>query len=66
MAVVRAPTVAEQEELAAFLAFARAEPHPETWQGWLEREAEARRRWPSAAALFDGWGSDAAKAIRDP
>jgi hypothetical protein len=66
MAVVRAPTVDEREALAAFLAFARAEPHPQTAAGWLEREAEARRRWPSVADLFDGWGSDAANAIGDP
>jgi hypothetical protein len=63
MTSVRAPTAAERAELAAFLAFARAEPYPETPEGWIQREAEARRRWPAAAALFDGWGVDAASAL---
>ena len=63
MTVVRAPTADERDELAAFLKFARAEPMPETPEGWLEREAEARRRWPGAAAMFDGWGADAARSL---
>jgi hypothetical protein len=50
--------------MAAFLAFCRAEPMPTTPEGWLQREAEARERWPAVADLFDGWGVDAAATAR--
>lgn len=61
---VRALQPGEREAMCAFLAFCRAEPMPTTPDGWLEREAEARRRWPAVADLFDGWGVDAAATAR--
>jgi hypothetical protein len=61
---VRALRPGERESMAAFLAFCRAEPMPTTPEGWLQREAEARERWPDVADLFDGWGVDAAATAR--
>jgi hypothetical protein len=54
----------EAEAMKEFLAFCRAEPLPTDPDGWLQREAEARRRWPAIADLFDGWGVDAAATAR--
>lgn len=62
--VVRALRSGEREDMGAFLAFCRAEPMPTTPGGWLQREAEARERWPAIADLFDGWGVDAAATAR--
>lgn len=63
MVKVRAMRSEEHEQMKQFLAFAQAEPYPETAEGWRARQAEARRRWPSVAELFDGWGVDIGKTI---
>lgn len=61
---VRALRPEEREHWAAFLEFVRAEPYPKTAEGWIEREALARLRWPGISELFEGWGVDAAAAVR--
>ena len=60
---VRAATPAERVLIAEFLAFCRAEPLPTDRAGWLEREAQARARWPEVADLFDGWGVDIVSSV---
>lgn len=56
---VRAVQPQDREQWRAYLDFAQAQPFPTTREEWNEREAEARRRWPSVAELFEGWGVDA-------
>lgn len=65
MTTVRALKAGEREEMAAFLAYCRAEPLPTKPEDWLAREAEARRRWPNIGELFDGWGVDVAATARE-
>lgn len=55
---VRPLNPGEMALLKEFLVFVQTAPYPETAEGWLERQAEACRRWPLAAEFFEGWADD--------